>query len=1236
MKAKHRITILLFCIVSFWSAISASTSLEKRAENDQCSTGILFFTLGNALKCTNDQLSSPSFLSIPSSENNRHDQVPGTEFVLSFQTEGLYGTYKSGLNTVFTSYLDSPTWGIGIQCLISYDFDGNGSWDREELLPLFPTDAIVGSYERFHETGRSPQPFKDLKGGKIRVQFWSTYPREGTPRVRIGSENEASRIQVPYEDLRFDAFDSSPSLSPSSASSSVFSSFPIFTSTSATNSPPVSSSKSTPKPTKEDQKCVPQCADGMGCCNDQCYDLDSYSCPYDPAISQYYLCPEGLESCNRQCYDPKNYHCKSSKLVYGPSPSGQDTPAPTSSSAVPPPASSIKTSATPASTAPVIAPPVPVPIPVNPSPPIGGPSQGLPVTNAKWSTLYGTNAGEVVIPSGRSVSFDVDKLVAKSIRIQAGAALVFDSRIKKEVEIITEGIFVNGELWIGSESSPFDGKLEVTLTGTTNALIDGVNMGTKAVVIGQDGIFEAHGAKGLGNSWVRLAQTVKKGDTRIFLSESIFGTDSSKSWKTGDEIVIAGTDYSPDQSEAVRITRVVDSKTLDITPTLYYHHGTITKGVDERAEVGILTRNVVFKGTNDNQKGGHLIFIKGSRRIHLEGIECENMGQDLIGRYPIHFHLVGNHPNSWVRDVSIHRSVFRCVTIHGSHGISISDSVMFSNPGHCIYLEDGIETNNIFSRIFVAKVLEKTTGNRMGSDSGTAVSGFWITAPGNTFIDNVVSGSTGAGYWVHVRNGPRGLSKADGQYARATPNTVPLKEFRDNKASGCDHGFQIEATYFDNGNVPKNDALEAPMSAYVPLKNGNKDAEIYLDGFVAHHNRFRGLWARANVVYVRFGSFSNNMEGIQLATSGDHPSPGSVGYIEDTKVIGWTDNIGNENLINNFQMWNNDRKRSWPKNGIPMVGIAYYDGPQVIRRCTFDGWKVNPNETPHSAIGTRFHGEFQVASTNALENSNFIDVTYKVHVSDRNGDGGKAFNFRAVDSSMGTPKGIVLTDWKFYDSEGCVSDPSLGLLCPQRYGQLWVIDMKNRGGNAMTITRNEHPGTKHSDYSLTYNGFHSAGIWRYQPLVSFGASYLLTFKNNPSDSLVLQLNNGELGDQVGFAICYPPGSTIKNVNRGYSNKIGGGLLPPVGDSTGIPAVGSRDQTKNGDGYFYDQGRGLLVLTLKQRRTREDYANFCPISGCDFVHIVANVAGGSAGDCYNNAYSDSTLQISVGGWLNVRL
>lgn len=74
-----------------------------------------------------------------------------------------------------------------------------------------------------------------------------------------------------------------------------------------------------------------------------------------------------------------------------------------------------------------------------------------------------------------------------------------------------------------------------------------------------------------------------------------------------------------------------------------------------------------------------LQFALGFKAAHLEGVELKYMGQQLVGQYPIHFHLAGDldelggyDPPTYVRDLSIHHTFSRCVTVHGSNGLLVS------------------------------------------------------------------------------------------------------------------------------------------------------------------------------------------------------------------------------------------------------------------------------------------------------------------------------------------------------------------------------------------------------------------------------------------------------------------------------------------------------------------------------------------------------------------------------------
>ncbi len=78
----------------------------------------------------------------------------------------------------------------------------------------------------------------------------------------------------------------------------------------------------------------------------------------------------------------------------------------------------------------------------------------------------------------------------------------------------------------------------------------------------------------------------------------------------GDEIVLASTDFDPRQAER-RTIAAISGNTITLDKKLdYMHFGKITFDVDERGEVGLLTRNIKIQASEDAAQsyfGGHIM-----------------------------------------------------------------------------------------------------------------------------------------------------------------------------------------------------------------------------------------------------------------------------------------------------------------------------------------------------------------------------------------------------------------------------------------------------------------------------------------------------------------------------------------------------------------------------------------------------------------------------------------------------
>lgn len=104
-------------------------------------------------------------------------------------------------------------------------------------------------------------------------------------------------------------------------------------------------------------------------------------------------------------------------------------------------------------------------------------------------------------------------------------------------------------------------------------------------------------------------------------------------WRPGDKIVIASSDYWRTHDEERTISSINGTTIEFEDPLKYPHYGELQtfdgRTLDERAEVGLLTRNVVIRGDSSSTRdgfGGHTMIMAGGH-ARIEGVEFEHMGQ---------------------------------------------------------------------------------------------------------------------------------------------------------------------------------------------------------------------------------------------------------------------------------------------------------------------------------------------------------------------------------------------------------------------------------------------------------------------------------------------------------------------------------------------------------------------------------------------------------------------------------
>ena len=415
-------------------------------------------------------------------------------------------------------------------------------------------------------------------------------------------------------------------------------------------------------------------------------------------------------------------------------------------------------------------------------------------------------------------------VVSATIPVQLGRLEIPDSSSlifgedRNGIELNATGILVNGDLIAGSETCRLETPITITLHGRRpgDAVRNVPPEHVKGISV-DGGTLSLHG-KRYYRTWTRLAQTAEVGDWFLVLQDAV-------NWESGQEIVLVTTTMKDSrewhQNEVLQIARVVNtspdlavgvpkegaplgSVTVQVTTPVRYRHAAID---NYQAEVGLLTRTIKIQGAADDSEptdpdpmncesdvipeylgnrsipcpnveltgyGAHVIVHNGGVG-KVEGVELFRVGQtNVLGRYPMHFHLLNECPKCYFKDSSVHRSYYRCISIHGTHSTTVTENVAYDVTGFCYYLEDGVETKNTISFNLAAHIHIITPdtppsgysqelpihqqSDKLTLPADVTASGYYITNLDNKIVGNTASGGW-AGFAIPTLNKPVGLSR---------------------------------------------------------------------------------------------------------------------------------------------------------------------------------------------------------------------------------------------------------------------------------------------------------------------------------------------------------------------------------------------------------------------------------------------------------------------------------------------
>jgi len=220
---------------------------------------------------------------------------------------------------------------------------------------------------------------------------------------------------------------------------------------------------------------------------------------------------------------------------------------------------------------------------------------------------------------------------------------------------------------------------------------------------------------------------------------STITVDRCDGWKVGDEITIAptgGLDMSYGSrkgdkyvaSEAIirNVQRLNSGEcNIELTEAVSYEH----KGSQHpdgdlmiQAEVMNLSRDVqittphVFKYNTRPTQNANMVWTNydGSEQdlwgfqgittrqafggqMIMQYTRIDNCGRPYLGYYCLHFHYVGVCPDCVFKGNAITDSNNKAISVHETHQTLVDSNVVFRHRGAFLYLEDGVERDNIIS-----------------------------------------------------------------------------------------------------------------------------------------------------------------------------------------------------------------------------------------------------------------------------------------------------------------------------------------------------------------------------------------------------------------------------------------------------------------------------------------------------------------------------------------------------------
>ncbi|XP_010115050.1 PREDICTED: transmembrane protein 2 isoform X2 [Chlamydotis macqueenii] len=702
------------------------------------------------------------------------------------------------------------------------------------------------------------------------------------------------------------------------------------------------------------------------------------------------------------------------------------------------------------------------------------------------------------------------------------------------------------------------------------------------------------------------------------------------------------------------------------------HVGEVIDGVDMRAEVGVLTRNIVIKGETENtcyhEKecqffnydtfGGHIKMLKNFTSVHLSFVELKQMGQQQIGSYPVHFHLCGDVDEkggysfkTYLEGLSIHHCFSRCVTVHATNGLLIKDTIGYDTLGHCFFTEDGIEQRNTF---FHNLGLVTKPGTLLPTDRNSsmcigirdkvygsyvpvpatdcmAVSTFWISHPNNHLISNAAAGSQDAGIWYLFHKIATGDSHSLAIETKS--ELTPLGIFYNNRV----HSNFKAGLFIDKGVKTTNASIDDPRE-YLCLDNNarfrpHQDADpekprvaALIDRLISFKNNDHGAWVRGGDILIQNSGFADNGIGLTFASDGSFPNDeGASQEVSESLFIGESKNYGFPGGQNKYAGTGgiDNKTRTLPRNRtFPIRGFQIYDGPIHLTKCTFKNFVPTPDRFT-SAIGFLMKNPWQMTPKNNISLVKFgPNVSLKAFFGkpgpwfeEGDLDGDKTSIFHDLDGSVTDYKDTYVgrLDNYLIQHPKCINITEWsGVVCSGTYAQVYVQTW-NGQNLSMTIVRDEYPANP-----MVLRGINQRAVFQqYQPVVMLQKGYTIHWNGKAPNVTYLYLINFNKNDWIRVGLCFQPNTDFIIVLETFQRRSSA-LSSKVERYMPVSSMLELEKNRSDKKFYFDNSTGLLFLFLQAKYNRDGHS-YCSSQGCERIKIVTKDSAKGISNCMAKAY-----------------